>query len=73
MNYEIIGITATIILIIGYFQKKEMALRLITNLGCILFIVYGFFIGAISIWLLNILIIFINTYRILKGVFKGGK
>lgn len=66
MIAEFIGIIATTFLVIGYSQKKESKLRFINNIGTILFIIYGFLIGALSVWLLNILILIINTNRIIN-------
>ena len=67
MKKEIIGILGTIVLIIGYFQKDSKKLRIVNNLGAVLFIIYGFLINALSVWLLNMIILGINTYRIAKG------
>lgn len=64
MNYEIVGIIASFILILSFLQKDERKLRMINIVGTIMYIIYGFLINALSVWFLNIIILCINGYRL---------
>lgn len=69
MNTEIIGIIASIILIVAMSfrsttPKKNILMRAINIIGSILFVVYGFLIPAYSTAGLNIAIIIVNIVYI---------
>lgn len=69
MNTEIIGIIASIILIVAMSfrsttPKKNILMRAINIIGSILFVVYGFLIPAYSTAGLNIAIIIVNVVYI---------
>ena len=63
---EIIGLVATILVLISFLFKNVRTIRLISIVGCIVFVVYGIMISALSIWLLNGLLIFIHIYFLLR-------
>ena len=70
MNTEIIGIIASIILIVAMSfrstaPKKNILMRAINIVGSILFVVYGFLIPAYSTAGLNLAIIIINNIYII--------
>lgn len=69
MNTEIIGIIASVILIVAMSfrsttPKKNILMRAINIIGSILFVVYGFLIPAYSTAGLNIAIIIVNIVYI---------
>lgn len=66
MNIEVLGILATILLVISFSLSGEKAIRSVNMLGGILFLIYGIIIGAFSVWLLNAILITINTYKLIK-------
>ena len=66
MNYEILGIIASILVLISFLFKKERNIRLVNILGAIIFVIYGLLINALSIWLLNGILIFIHLYFLYK-------
>ena len=65
MQYEIIGIIATLFVLASFLVNNIRKVRLINIVGAALFVVYGMAIGAFSTWLLNGLLIVIHI-RFLK-------
>lgn len=63
---ESIGILATIIVLISFTQSDERNIRIINAVGCIVFIIYGILIGAISIWFLNGILFVIHLIKLKK-------
>lgn len=62
LNFEIIGtIAAVVVLFSASFKsadkRKNILMRLINALGSIFFIIYGFFIGSLSIIVLNFIMV----------------
>ena len=66
MNYEVLGILASVFVLISFLFKKEKSIRLVNIFGAIIFVIYGLLINALSIWLLNGILIFIHLYYLLK-------
>lgn len=71
MNYEIIGLTATLFVLLSFLMKRIELVRFINIIGAALFVVYGICINALSTWLLNgilivIHIVYLTTYLIKK-------
>lgn len=66
MNSEIIGIIATVFVLLSFIQKGELRIRALNIIGAILFVVYGVIIGAFSTWLLNGILIIIHLYKLNK-------
>lgn len=60
LQYEIIGITATLFVLASFLVNDIRKVRLINIVGATLFVVYGYLIGAFSTWLLNGLLIIIH-------------
>lgn len=61
---EWVGYLASIFIGISMFMKNMVKLRFINLIGCILFSVYGFTIGAYPVAIINLVISFINIYYI---------
>lgn len=66
MNYEIIGTCASLIVLISFLMKGEKSIRLVNIIGAILFVIYGIFIGAFSVWFLNGALVLIHIYKLIK-------
>ena len=62
MNYEILGILASTLVLVSFLFKKERSIRLVNIFGAIMFVIYGLLINALSVWLLNGILIFIHLY-----------
>ncbi len=75
MWIEIIGIIATIIILIAMCintqtWKGDVVMRIINIVGSIVFAVYGFLLPAYSTGILNGLLVFVNSYHLIK-LFKN--
>ncbi|MCL2382831.1 MAG: lactate dehydrogenase [Oscillospiraceae bacterium] len=66
LNAEILGIIATLFVLASFALSGEGKIRSINIIGSTLFVIYGIFIGAISVWLLNGALIFIHIYKLIK-------
>lgn len=64
MNYEIIGLVASILVLISFLFNKERNIRIINILGAICFVIYGVSIGALSVWLLNSALVIIHLWKL---------
>lgn len=64
---EIWGYISMIVVVISMLMKDMKWLRILNSISCAMFIVYGFFIGAYPIILLNSIVISINLWRVYKG------
>jgi hypothetical protein len=62
MQYELIGILATLFVLASFAVNDLKLVRIINIVGAALFVVYGILIGAFSTWLLNALLIEIHIY-----------
>jgi hypothetical protein len=60
--FEIIGYAASILVAISLLMSSLLKLRLINLAGAVCFVVYGLFIGAYPIAIVNLIIIGINLY-----------
>ena len=69
MNYEIIGLLATLFVLLSFLMKKIELVRIINIIGATLFVVYGILINSLSTWLLNGVLIIIHIIYLVK---KGG-
>lgn len=67
MNYEIIGIIATLIVLLSFSFNSEKKIRIVNSIGSVLFVVYGLLIGALSVWLLNACVFTLNVYKLIKN------
>ena len=66
MNAELIGLAATLFVLISFVMKETRKIRLVNIVGAALFVVYGVLIGAFSTWLLNAVLIVIHIYYLKK-------
>lgn len=72
---EIIGIIATIIIVISMcFNtttiKGNYLMRILNIIGSLVFVIYGLILPAYSTALLNGILVFINAYRLLMLIVK---
>ena len=73
MNYEIIGITGTVLILIAFLCNSEEKIRILDMLGAIAFVVYGFLIKAPSNVILNGILIIIQIVKLVKLHKRAGK
>jgi len=67
MNVEIWGYISMVVVLISMLMKNMKKLRIINSISCAMFIIYGVILGAYPIVLLNVLVICINVFRLIKG------
>ena len=67
MNIEVLGIIASVLVLISFLCKGERKIRIVNILGAITFVVYGMLIDAFSVWFLNGILILIHAYYLLRG------
>lgn len=67
MLVEALGVTATLFILLAFSMNDKRAIRLFDSLGAVLFVVYGLLIHSFSVWLLNFILILINSYKMYKG------
>lgn len=64
MNYEIIGICGTVLILIGFLSNSERKIRIFDMVGSACFVTYGILIHAWSNILLNGILIFVHLYKL---------
>lgn len=67
MEYEFIGIAATLFVLLSFLMKQAETIRLVNIVGAALFVVYGCLIGSLSTWLLNGALIVIHAVYLYKS------
>lgn len=69
---EAIGILASCFVLLSFIFRKTIVIRSVNIIGATLFVVYGISIGALSVWLLNGILIIIHVFHIAKERRKKG-
>lgn len=64
--YEIIGIIASIMVLISFIMNGEKKIRIINIFGAMLFIIYGFLINSFSVWFLNLMLLLVHINKLIK-------
>lgn len=67
MIVELIGILATLIVLLSFLFNKMKTIRIINIIGCICFIVYGILINSFSVYMLNGILLIIHIIKLIKG------
>ena len=67
---EIIGISATLFVLFSFLFSEEKHIRIVNIVGALLFVIYGIAINALSVSLLNLILIVIHIYKLYKN---GGR
>lgn len=63
---ELIGILAGVLVLLSFVLTGERKIRMVNIFGAILFVIYGLSIDALSIWLLNGILVFVQLYYLVK-------
>lgn len=66
ISIEIIGIIATLFVLISFLMKKAELIRIINIVGAVLFVIYGVLINSISTYILNGCLIIIHIIYLVK-------
>ncbi|HSQ88123.1 YgjV family protein [Romboutsia sp.] len=63
---EWVGYAASISVAISLTMTNIVRLRIINSIGCLLFVIYGLYLGAYPVALANGIIVLINIYNLYK-------
>lgn len=63
---EWVGLGATSIVLLSLCQSNSKRLRILNTIGSVLFVVYGLWKGALSVWILNAVCAIVNVYKLWK-------
>lgn len=66
MNYEIIGLIASIFVLVSFIPKEIKWIRCVNIIGCIVWIIYGILSGALSVWIMNLLVMIVHLFHLVK-------
>ena len=64
--HEIIGIIATLFVLLSFLFTAEKRIRQINIIGAVIFIVYGILLAAHSIYILNSALVIIHIYKLYR-------
>ena len=64
--YEIIGIVATLFIVVAFTRDGEIHIRILDLIGAVLFVVYGLCIHSFSTVLLNGILIGVQCVKLRK-------
>lgn len=65
-NVEWIGLLASCFVLASFLATGERKIRTINIFGASLFVVYGLMLGAISVWVLNGILLITHIRRLMK-------
>ena len=71
MKAEILGVTASLLVLVSFLMKGEKKIRMVNIFGAIMFVVYGYFIKSFSTCFLNAMLFVIHIIKLSK--LKGGR
>lgn len=63
---ELIGLVATLFVLLSACQSHKRNIRIVNSIGCVLFVIYGVLIHSLSVWLLNSACTCIQIYKLYK-------
>ena len=63
---ELLGIIGLIFILMSFVVNGESNMRKVNIIGAFISMIYGFLIGALSVWLLNLLLVLINVSKVIK-------
>ena len=69
---EILGLIATILIVLSMCFKDIKIIRFINLVGSICFVIYGISINALYTWIANLILIFVQIYYLIK-IYKDEK
>lgn len=64
MWIELLGILASLLVLISFLFKSEFKIRIVNIAGAIMFVIYGFLISSFSVQLLNFILVIVHIRRL---------
>lgn len=71
MNNEVLGIIATLVVLVSFLLNNERDIRIVNSIGASLFVIYGILIIAPSVYILNSVLVLIHITKLYKGSVIG--
>ena len=65
-NLDIFGYVSSLVILVSYLINDMRKLRIVNTIGCAMFVLYGVLLGATPVVLMNVAVISINLYFILR-------
>ncbi len=69
-NVEILGYVASCLLLLAMLMTSVVKLRIINTIGCILYIIYGLYINAYPVAIMNLAIACVNIVHLCRNRFS---
>ena len=63
---EIIGIFAAAFILLSFLCNGERQIRIVNTIGAVLFVIYGILINALSVYLMNGILIIVHIRKLFK-------
>lgn len=67
MNIELLGLLATVFVLVSFLFKDLKNIRRINIAGCILFVAYGIALQSWSVWILNGALAIIHIVKLITS------
>lgn len=64
MSVEIWGIIATLFVLTSFLCNEEKYIRMVNIIGALIFVGYGLVLQALSVWLLNGILVVIHVIKL---------
>ena len=64
MSVEIWGIVATLFVLTSFLCNEEKYIRMVNIVGALIFVGYGLALQALSVWLLNGILVIIHVIKL---------
>lgn len=64
---EWLGLLAAALVLVSFLMKDETKIRIVNIFGCLVFVVYGFFIKSASVWAMNAAVCVVHIVRLTKS------
>lgn len=64
MWIELLGVMASVIVLLSFLFKSEARIRMINIIGAIMFVMYGTLINSFSVQLLNFVLVIVHIRRL---------
>ena len=61
---EMMAYIGSVIILISFCTKNVSLLRILNNIGCLIFLFYAFYHGRMPLIILNSMVIIVNMYHI---------
>ena len=64
---EIMAYIGSVLVFLSFCTKNVKLLRILNNIGCLIFLFYAIYNGKMPLIILNAMVILVNIYHLVKG------